>query len=69
MTTPSELLREAGQTLTRAEALIQRAGQELGQPFDQPLEVHASEVRRIRRQLRTAFTALTALTAGGSDGR
>lgn len=65
MTAPKQLLEEAGQGLTRVEALVQRAGQELGPPFDEPLELHAAEVRRIRRQLRTAFTALT---AGRSDG-
>lgn len=60
MTAPTELLQEAGSTLARVEGLIQRAGQELGEPFCGPLEFHAAEVRRIRRQLRNAVTTITA---------
>ncbi|MGK7312557.1 MAG: hypothetical protein ACN0LA_10010 [Candidatus Longimicrobiales bacterium M2_2A_002] len=65
MTAPTQLLEEAGQTLARAEALIQRAGEQLGSPFDEPLELHAAEVQRIRKQLRNAFTTLTAGGRGG----
>lgn len=65
MTTATELLQEAGSTLTRVEALIGRAAEELGEPFTDPLNMLAADAARLRRQLRNATTTATT-TAGGS---
>lgn len=64
MSTPRELLEEAGATLTRAEALIARAGEELGEPFESPLKYLAADAARLRRKLRNATTTTTASGAG-----
>jgi hypothetical protein len=59
MTTPAELLAEARATLTRAEALIARAGEHVGPPFDDALLRLASEAANLRRRLRNAATTAT----------
>ena len=64
MSTSRQLLEEAGQTLSRAGAVIARAAEDLGPPFSEALEFHAAAVQRVRRRLRTALTTITAGRVG-----
>jgi hypothetical protein len=59
MAEPRELLVEAGSTLARAQALIERAGVALGHPFHDPLSMLARDVEACRRRLRTASLTAT----------
>lgn len=65
MATASELLSEAGSSLSRAEALIARAASTVGPPCEEPLVRIAVDVERIRKRLRNAATTAT---AGGGRG-
>lgn len=60
MTSPAQLLADAGQHLTAAEALITRAAAELGPPFAGALERIAVDLVDTRRRLRNAATTATA---------
>lgn len=66
MTTPRrQLLEEALGTLTRGQALLERAAEDLDPVFGEALRMAAEDVQRIRRRVRRQVTTLTAGGGGG----
>lgn len=60
MATASELLQAAGATLTRAQALLERAAADLGPPTEEPIRILAEDLERLRRRIRNATRTATA---------
>lgn len=61
----AEFLAEAGQHLTRAQGLLERAADELGAPTDEPFRMFGQDLQRLRRRIRNASTTATTRKVSG----
>lgn len=64
MATSQQLLQEALSTLTRGQALLDRAAESMDPVFGDALRIAAEDIQRIRRRVRRQVTTIT---AGGPD--